>query len=155
MWRWKRWRRRKACGCAPRCRQRTAADRGGRTADLQVLFNLVGNAIKFTERGEVEVSTALDCQRLIVAVRDTGRGVDSADQARIFEEFQQVAGAPGGPRDGAGLGLAIARRIVELHGGTLWVESAPAPAPRSRSRSPSRRRSAAPPAAETTVERAP
>jgi signal transduction histidine kinase len=90
----------------------------------QVLFNLVGNAIKFTEHGEVDVSANFDCQRLIVAVRDTGPGIPGADQARIFDEFAQ-AGSPTRPKDGAGLGLAIARRIVELHGGQLWVESNP------------------------------
>ncbi|MBK9608082.1 MAG: GAF domain-containing protein [Betaproteobacteria bacterium] len=121
----------------------------------QVLFNLVGNAIKFTERGEVEVSVTLDCRRLVVTVRDTGRGVDSADQARIFEEFQQAAGAPGSPRDGAGLGLAIARRIVELHGGKLWVESAPGAGSTFSFSLPLAAADAAPPAAVTSVERTP
>ena len=91
----------------------------------QALFNLVGNAIKFTERGEVEIAALFDCQQLTVAVRDTGPGVAGAEQARIFLEFQQGDAATIHPRDGAGLGLAIARRIIELHGGRIWLDSQP------------------------------
>jgi signal transduction histidine kinase len=91
----------------------------------QVLFNLVGNAIKFTGRGEVGVSVTFDCQRLIIAVRDTGPGIAAEDRERIFQEFEQGEMSPTTPKGGAGLGLSISRRIVEMHGGELWVESTP------------------------------
>ncbi|MEP6702514.1 MAG: ATP-binding protein [Betaproteobacteria bacterium] len=91
----------------------------------QALFNLLGNAIKFTEHGEIEVTAVVDCQRVIVGVRDTGPGIAVADQSRIFEAFQQGTSPYSGPQAGAGLGLAISRRIIELHGGQLWVESTP------------------------------
>jgi signal transduction histidine kinase len=80
----------------------------------QALLNLVGNAIKFTETGEVAVQAAAVNGAFQVAVADTGPGISAADQQRIFEEFQQV---------GTGLGLAISKKIIELHGGRIWVES--------------------------------
>ena len=61
----------------------------------------------------------------LVAVSDTGPGISVADQQRIFEEFQQVDSSSTRKKGGSGLGLAISKRIVELHGGRLWVESAP------------------------------
>jgi len=90
----------------------------------QVLLNLVGNAIKFTEAGRVAVDARQDGDAFRVSVTDTGPGIAPEDQARIFEEFQQVRSASAGTRGGTGLGLAIARRIVQMHGGRLWVESA-------------------------------
>jgi signal transduction histidine kinase len=88
----------------------------------QVLFNLLTNALKFTPRdGHVEVSARLHNDNVLVSVRDDGVGIASADQARIFEEFQQVGTSH--LQEGTGLGLAISRRFVELHGGTLTVES--------------------------------
>ncbi|MBK7470497.1 MAG: HAMP domain-containing histidine kinase [Betaproteobacteria bacterium] len=109
----------------------------------QVLFNLVGNAIRFTGRGEVEGVGGFDCQRLVVAVRDAGRGVDSADQARIFEEFQRAAGAggPGWRRPGT---RHRAPRRRGAWGASCGSNRPPAPAPRSRSRYPSRRRARRP-----------
>jgi signal transduction histidine kinase len=91
----------------------------------QVLLNLVGNAIKFTEVGEVrvEVSTADGAFR--VAVSDTGPGIAPADQEKIFQEFQQVDSSSTRKKGGTGLGLSIAKRIVEMHGGRIWVESTP------------------------------
>jgi signal transduction histidine kinase len=91
----------------------------------QVLLNLVGNAIKFTEQGHVEVQVAARDGVFELAVQDTGPGIAPADHERIFEEFQQVDGGLTRPHGGTGLGLAIARRIVGMHGGRLWVESAP------------------------------
>jgi signal transduction histidine kinase len=89
----------------------------------QVLLNLVSNAIKFTEVGEVmiKVSTANDA--FILSVRDTGPGIDPADQDRIFEEFQQADSSITKKKGGTGLGLSIARHIIEMHGGRIWVES--------------------------------
>ena len=90
----------------------------------QVLFNLLANAVKFTARsGHVDVTARGDGDEVLVSVRDDGIGIAAADQARIFEEFEQVGRAH--VQEGTGLGLALSRRFVELHGGRLWVESEP------------------------------
>ena len=89
----------------------------------QVVLNLVGNAIKFTDAGEVRISARAANGAVTIAVRDTGPGIAPADQAKIFEEFQQADNSSTRAKGGTGLGLAISRRIVELHGGRLWVES--------------------------------
>jgi signal transduction histidine kinase len=99
--------------------------RGDERRLSQVLLNLVGNALKFTEAGSVRVRAALKDGHFIVSVVDTGPGISASDQARIFEAFQQVDGSVTRRKGGTGLGLSIARRIVELHGGRLWVESMP------------------------------
>jgi signal transduction histidine kinase len=89
----------------------------------QVVFNLLSNAVKFTPAGgRVDVSAAVTNGVVEVAVADTGPGIAADEQELIFEEFQQARGS--GRRDGTGLGLPLARRFVELHGGRLWVESA-------------------------------
>jgi len=89
----------------------------------QVVFNLLSNAVKFTpEGGAIEVSAARLNGEVRVAVSDTGPGVAPEDRGRIFEEFQQTeAGAD--QREGTGLGLALSKRYVELHGGRIWVDS--------------------------------
>lgn len=89
----------------------------------QVLNNLVGNALKFTEHGEVLLSARWNAESVSIEVSDTGLGIAASDVQRIFEEFGQAGPAPI-RRRGAGLGLAICRRLVELHGGTLTVASA-------------------------------
>jgi len=89
----------------------------------QVLLNLVGNAIKFTDTGEVAVKAATANGSYTISVRDTGPGIAEADQAKIFDEFQQADSTQTKAKGGTGLGLAIAKRIVEMHGGRLWVES--------------------------------
>jgi len=89
----------------------------------QVLLNLVGNAIKFTDIGEVAIRTSVANGSFTVAVRDTGPGIAEQDQAKIFEEFQQADSSSTKQKGGTGLGLAIAKRIIEMHGGRLWVES--------------------------------
>jgi signal transduction histidine kinase len=99
--------------------------RGDEGRITQVLLNLVGNAIKFTEAGEVRIDAHAADGQFVVAVSDTGPGISEADQSRIFGEFQQADGARTRPTSGTGLGLAIAKRIVELHGGRIWVESSP------------------------------
>ena len=91
----------------------------------QVLLNLVGNAIKFTDAGEVRLEARYTNGEFVVAVADTGPGISESDQQRIFEEFQQVDDSATRKKGGTGLGLSIARRIVELHGGRIRVESAP------------------------------
>ena len=90
----------------------------------QVLLNLVGNAIKFTDGGRVAVGVVAAGDAFTVSVTDTGPGIAPEDQGKIFEEFKQVDDSSTRRVGGTGLGLAIARRIIEMHGGRLWVESA-------------------------------
>ena len=89
----------------------------------QVLLNLVGNAIKFTDSGEVCINAAATDGALEVSVSDTGPGISPTDQEHIFEEFRQAEDSVAQRKGGTGLGLAIAKKIVELHGGKIWVES--------------------------------
>jgi GAF domain-containing protein/HAMP domain-containing protein len=89
----------------------------------QVLLNLVGNAIKFTDEGEVEIRADLDKGQFVLTVRDTGPGIADADQERIFGEFQQIDDTNTRKKGGTGLGLAISKRMVEMQGGTISVDS--------------------------------
>jgi signal transduction histidine kinase len=89
----------------------------------QVLINLVGNAIKFTDAGEVAIKAEANNGSFYVSVRDTGPGISTADQAKLFQEFQQADNAITRKKGGTGLGLAISKRIIEMHGGKIWVES--------------------------------
>jgi GAF domain-containing protein/anti-sigma regulatory factor (Ser/Thr protein kinase) len=89
----------------------------------QVLLNLVGNAIKFTDTGEVRVTAKAVNGHFNVSVTDTGPGIPEEHQARIFEQFHQVDSSNTKAKGGTGLGLAIAKQIVEMHGGRIWVES--------------------------------
>jgi len=89
----------------------------------QVLLNLVGNAIKFTDAGEVRVTAKAVNGRFNVRVTDTGPGIPEEHQARIFEQFHQVDSSNTKAKGGTGLGLAIAKQIVEMHGGRIWVQS--------------------------------
>jgi signal transduction histidine kinase len=91
----------------------------------QVLINLVGNAIKFTDAGEVTIKAEANNGSFYVSVRDTGPGISTADQAKLFQEFQQAESAITRKKGGTGLGLAISKRIIEMHGGKIWVESQP------------------------------
>ena len=89
----------------------------------QVVTNLVGNAIKFTETGEVTVTVRSDGQGNVrTAVRDTGRGIPADSLERVFERLYQVREA-GERQRGSGLGLAISKEFVELMGGGIWAES--------------------------------
>jgi Amt family ammonium transporter len=91
-----------------------------------VVHNLVNNAIKFTPaHGTVVISAAETDAGTVVEVRDTGIGIKAEDQARLFEEFRQVDGSTARGYEGVGLGLALSRRLVQLQGGQIWVESAP------------------------------
>jgi GAF domain-containing protein len=89
----------------------------------QVLINLVGNAIKFTDTGEVAIKAEASNGSFHVSVCDTGPGISAADQAKLFQEFQQADNAITRKKGGTGLGLAISKRIIEMHGGRIWVES--------------------------------
>jgi signal transduction histidine kinase/HAMP domain-containing protein len=99
--------------------------RGDERRITQVLLNLVGNAIKFTEAGEVRVEVSTTDGAFLVAVSDTGPGIAPAAQEKIFEEFHQVDSSSTRKKGGTGLGLSIAKRIVQMHGGRIWVESSP------------------------------
>jgi signal transduction histidine kinase len=99
--------------------------RGDERRLTQVLLNLVGNAIKFTDAGEVSITGSSTNGSFHVAVRDTGPGISTADQAKLFQEFQQGDNSITRKKGGTGLGLAISKRIIELHGGRIWVESSP------------------------------
>jgi PAS domain S-box-containing protein len=103
---------------------------GDATRLRQVLVNLVGNAVKFTERGEVEIAVggrhrSSGEYQLYVRVRDTGVGIPPDRIDRLFKPFSQVDASTTRQYGGTGLGLAISRRLVELMGGTMWVESEP------------------------------
>jgi signal transduction histidine kinase/ActR/RegA family two-component response regulator len=91
----------------------------------QVLLNLLSNAVKFTpDGGHVNVAAWQNSTDLVVTVSDTGVGIAPADQERIFDSFQQ-GGRPASKVEGTGLGLTLTKRIVELHGGRLWLTSEP------------------------------
>ena len=91
----------------------------------QVVLNLLANAVRFTPAGgRVDVEAKLAGEVVEVAVSDTGPGIDPRNHELIFQEFQQVRQEGKGAHEGTGLGLPLSRRLVELHGGRLWVESA-------------------------------
>jgi signal transduction histidine kinase len=89
----------------------------------QVLLNLVGNAIKFTDAGEVRITAAAANGHFALAVSDTGPGIPPQERDNIFEKFHQIDNSITKKKGGTGLGLAIAKQIVEMHGGRIWVES--------------------------------
>jgi signal transduction histidine kinase len=104
---------------------RVGAVRADERKIKQVLLNLLSNALKFTpEGGRVEVRARAVEGRVEVSVADTGVGIAPEDQEAVFEEFRQV-GAASKKAEGTGLGLALSRKFVELHGGRIWVESEP------------------------------
>jgi PAS domain S-box-containing protein len=94
-----------------------------RTRLRQVLWNIVGNAIKFTEKGYVTLSLHMEQDDLVVSVRDTGIGIKPEDIGTVFEQFRQVDGSLNRTVGGTGLGLPITKNLVELHGGQIWAES--------------------------------
>ena len=90
----------------------------------QILLNLLSNAVKFTpEGGQISINARQLNGSVQISVSDTGIGIAPEDQARIFEEFRQVGGDHAHKSEGTGLGLTLAKKFVELHGGTIWVES--------------------------------
>lgn len=118
---------------------------GDQTRFQQIMDNIVGNAVKFTSEGEITIAAEnvfvskgiaenfnlptigwlRDGDWMIFSVKDTGIGIASEDQARIFEEFAQVDGSHTREYGGTGLGLAITRRLIEMHDGQIWVKSRP------------------------------
>jgi len=89
----------------------------------QVLINLIGNAVKFTDKGGVLLDVSVNGNSLVFSVADSGPGLKPGDEKRIFEEFEQADDGEAGPRDGAGLGLAISQKIAAAMGGAIHVES--------------------------------
>jgi signal transduction histidine kinase len=89
----------------------------------QVLLNIVGNAIKFTDTGSVEVRVDATEGYFKIAVEDTGPGIPLADQQRVFDDFQQVDSGITSQKGGTGLGLSISRRLVQAHGGNIELHS--------------------------------
>src|SRR5262249_47584465 len=90
----------------------------------QILLNLLSNAVKFTpERGRVCLTATASADAVTIAVSDTGIGIAPEDQAAIFEEFRQVGRDDARNQEGTGLGLTLAKKFVELHGGQIWVQS--------------------------------
>ncbi|HRZ40604.1 MAG TPA: HAMP domain-containing sensor histidine kinase, partial [Candidatus Omnitrophota bacterium] len=90
---------------------------------IQVLNNLVNNAIKFTQKGFVEIVAENDAEGVKVSVKDTGVGIRSEDLHRLFQTFSQVSSGSNRRTGESGLGLAISKRIIDLHGGRIWVNS--------------------------------
>jgi signal transduction histidine kinase len=97
--------------------------RGDARRLAQVSLNLVGNAIKFTDDGQVTIKVTTADGLLIVTVCDTGPGIAASDQVKLFQEFQQADNTITKRKGGTGLGLAISKRVIEMHGGRIWVES--------------------------------
>src|SRR5262249_10463365 len=92
----------------------------------EILYNLLSNALEFTPAGgNVWGETVVQNRQLQTTVGDTGIGVKPAEQQSIFEKFYQVGSTTKGTREGTGLGLPITRKLVELHGGKIWLESQP------------------------------
>jgi signal transduction histidine kinase/HAMP domain-containing protein len=108
--------------------QQVDAKLGEITADerkfKQIVVNLLSNAVKFTpDGGRIDVSACREDDNVVVAVHDTGIGIAPEDQAAVFEEFRQVGRNYTNKHEGTGLGLALTKKFVELHGGRIWLES--------------------------------
>ena len=92
----------------------------------QILLNLLSNAVKFTpDGGRIDVLARREDSNAVIAVHDTGIGIAPEDQAAVFEEFRQVGRDYTKKQEGTGLGLALTKKFVELHGGKIWLESEP------------------------------
>ncbi|WP_304508704.1 ATP-binding protein [Anaerotignum sp.] len=89
----------------------------------QIMFNLIGNAVKFTETGEIRISAVKSADQMQITVSDTGIGIASERQDHIFNSFEQADTSIAREFGGTGLGLTISKSLVELHGGKLWVKS--------------------------------
>ncbi|MDD5427780.1 MAG: HAMP domain-containing sensor histidine kinase [Candidatus Omnitrophica bacterium] len=97
--------------------------RGDVDAIIQVLTNLIGNALKFTERGSIDISLKDTPEEIELSVHDTGVGISKEDMPKLFEKFQQFGRVNGPGEKGTGLGLAIAKGIITAHNGRIWAES--------------------------------
>ena len=118
-----RWRAAKGLALTSTVADNLPIGRGDERRLTQVLLNITGNAVKFTDTGLVSITARTADDTFEIAVRDTGPGIAAQDQSLIFEEFRQVNSSSTRQKGGTGLGLAISRRIMEMHGGTISVES--------------------------------
>ena len=96
---------------------------GDRDRLIQVVINLISNAVKFTDSGSITCAARLDQNQIVVSIQDSGIGIAPADQPKVFEKFKQVGDTLTDKPKGTGLGLPICKEIVEYHGGRIWVES--------------------------------
>jgi signal transduction histidine kinase len=94
-----------------------------RTRLRQVMWNIVGNAIKFTEKGSVTISVQAQSNHVLCSIRDTGIGIKEENVPAVFEQFRQIDGGLNRAAGGTGLGMPITKKLVELHGGDIWLES--------------------------------
>ena len=94
-----------------------------RTRLRQIMWNIVGNAIKFTEKGGVTITLQPKSSYLLCSVRDTGIGIKEEHIDVVFEQFRQIDGGLNRAAGGTGLGMPITKKLVELHGGDIWIES--------------------------------
>ncbi len=90
---------------------------------IQVLTNIINNAIKFTENGGINISTKKEANYVTVAIKDTGPGIKKEDIPKLFQKFSQLEKGISRKTGGTGLGLAISKEIIEKHGGKIWIES--------------------------------
>jgi two-component system, sensor histidine kinase ChiS len=90
---------------------------------IQIFFNLIGNAVKFTDSGEIKISGENKGSMLLISISDTGIGIADSDQPHIYDSFEQSISNRGNNRGGTGLGLSITKKLIELHGGTISVTS--------------------------------
>ncbi len=88
-----------------------------------VLSQLIGNAFKFTRKGRIEIQVLKKDSQIECTVRDTGIGIAAIDMPKLFHKFEQFGWVPGGGEKGMGLGLAVCKGIIDLHGGKIWAES--------------------------------
>lgn len=91
----------------------------------QILYNLLGNAIKYTDKGFVEVTARVVEERVEICIKDSGVGIPEAKQSIIFKPFEQLESRGKSLKSGTGLGLAVTRQLIELHGGNIWLDSIP------------------------------
>ncbi len=96
---------------------------GDRDRLIQVLINILSNAIKFTDEGSITCRAIVSCNQMLISIKDTGMGISSADQEKVFEKFKQVGNTLTDKPQGTGLGLPICKQIIEHHGGKIWVDS--------------------------------
>jgi len=89
----------------------------------QILTNLVGNACKFTKQGAVTIGARSDGEKVSFRIQDTGIGISTTAQAKLFQPFTQATPYIIAEYGGSGMGLAITKKLVELHGGQIWLES--------------------------------
>ncbi len=96
---------------------------GDESKILQVLTNLLGNAVKFTDDGKISIEASIENKNIKVSISDTGKGIAEEDMSKLFEKFSQIDRFAGKETPGTGLGLAISKQLIELMGGKISAES--------------------------------